>query len=141
MEYIKLFEPIKINNLQIKNRIVMPAMGLSYTDNYKFNDRFRGFYRERARGGVGLMTIGPVAIDKAGSAPLMPKLFDDENIEPLKSFIGELHKETDVKLATKLFHMGRYAFSAFTGLSPIATSPIPSKLTRETPREMTKEDI
>ncbi|MBW1644572.1 MAG: FAD-dependent oxidoreductase, partial [Deltaproteobacteria bacterium] len=141
MDYIKLFEPISINNLEIKNRIVMPAMGLSYTDNYEFNDRFRGFYRERARGGVGLMTIGPVAIDKAGSAPLMPKLFDDENIEPLKNFIGELHKETMVKLATQLFHMGRYAFSAFTGLSPIAPSPIPSKLTRETPREMTKEDI
>ncbi|MCJ7773535.1 MAG: NADH:flavin oxidoreductase, partial [Desulfobacterales bacterium] len=141
MEYIKLFEPISINNLEIKNRIVMPAMGLSYTDNYEFNERYRGFYRERAKGGVGLMTIGPVAIDKAGSAQFMPKLFDDENIETLKNFINELHKETDVKLATQLFHMGRYAFSVFTGLTPIAPSPIPSKLTRETPREMTQEDI
>jgi 2,4-dienoyl-CoA reductase (NADPH2) len=141
MEYIKLFAPITINNLEIKNRIVMPAMGLSYSDNYEFNDRLRGFYRERAKGGVGLMTIGPMAIDKAGSAQFIPKLFDDENVELLKTFVGELHKETDVKLATQLFHMGRYAFSGLTGLTSIAPSPIPSKLTRETPREMTKEDI
>ena len=87
------------------------------------------------------MTIGPTAIDKAGSAPFMPALFGDEFIEPIKNFTDELHRDTDVKLTTQLFHMGRYAFSFLSGIQPIAPSPIPSKLTRETPREMTLEDI
>ena len=141
MEFIKLFEPITINGLEIKNRIVMPSMGLSYTTDYTFNDRYKGFYRTRARGGVGLMFIGPLAIDQVGSAPLMPGLFDDRNDESLTAFLDELHRTTDVKVATQLFHMGRYAYSFLTGHTPIAPSPVPSKLTRETPREMTIEDI
>jgi 2,4-dienoyl-CoA reductase (NADPH2) len=141
MEFVKLFEPITINTLQVKNRIVMPSMALAYTRDYSLNETHRAFYRERAKGGVGLMTIGPVGIDTVGSAPLTLGLFDDKYIEPLKAFLEELHRETDVKVATQLFHMGRYAFSSFTGVPPIAPSAIPSKLTGETPREMTGEDI
>ena len=141
MELRKLFEPITIHNLEIKNRIVMPSMGLSFSDDYSFNDRYRAFYRERARGGVGLMTIGPLAIDKVGSAPFMPGLFEDSQVEPIKAFVDELHRETDVKVATQFLQMGRYTFSFLTGMTPIAPSAVPSKLTRETPREMTREDI
>ena len=141
MEFKKLFEPIVINKLEIKNRTVMPSMGLAYSTDYSFNDRYRAFYRERAHGGVGLMTIGPVAIDRVGSAPFMSGLFDDSYIEPLRLFIDELHRETDVKVATQFLHMGRYTFSFLSGMTPIAPSSIPSRLTHETPREMTEEDI
>jgi 2,4-dienoyl-CoA reductase (NADPH2) len=37
--------------------------------------------------------------------------------------------------------MGRYSFSFLWGEKPIAPSAIPSKLTKQTPREMTQEDI
>lgn len=141
MEFKKLFEPITINNIKIKNRIVMPSMGLAYTGDYSFNERYKAFYRERARGGVGLMTIGPVAIDKVGSAPFMPGFFDDKSIQPIKNFVEELRRDTDATLGTQLFHAGRYSFSFLSGTTPMAPSPIPSKLTRETPREMTREDI
>ena len=141
MEFVKLFEPITINRMQVKNRIVMPSMALAYTRDYTFNETYKAFYMERARGGVGLMTIGPVGIDTVGSAPLTLGLYEDKYVEPLKYFLDELHRETDVKVATQLFHMGRYAFSMFTGQPPIAPSAIPSKLTGETPREMTGEDI
>jgi 2,4-dienoyl-CoA reductase (NADPH2) len=87
------------------------------------------------------MTIGPVAIDRVGSARFMPALFDDSYIEPLRAFIDELHRETDTAVGTQLFHMGRYAYSAITGLTPIAPSPVPSRLTGDTPREMSMEDI
>jgi len=49
MEFIKLFEPIVINGkLEVKNRIVLPALGLDYTRDYSFNERYKGFYRARA---------------------------------------------------------------------------------------------
>ena len=141
MKFIRLFEPITIRGLSIPNRIVMPSMGLGYTEDYSFNDRFRAFYRERARGGVGLMTIGPVAIDGIGAAPFMPGIFDNRNDEPLRTFIDEIHRETETKVAIQLFHMGRNASSLFTGEQPIAPSPIPGALTHEMPREMTLNDI
>lgn len=141
MEIIKLLEPITINGLRIPNRTVMPSMGLAYTDDYTLTERFKAFYRERAEGGVGLMTVGPIAIDKAGSAPFMPALFDDRYVEPLRAFIDELHRDTETKVATQLIHLGRAAFSMLTGVPSIAPSPVPSKLSGETPREMTLEDI
>jgi len=142
MEFIKLFEPIVINGkLEVKNRIVLPALGLDYTRHYNFNERFKGFYRARAKGGVGLMTVGPIAVDKVGSAPSMPQLFDDTNVEPLREFVDEVHGDTDVKVGTQLFHMGRYSYSFIWGMKPIAPSAIPSKLTKQTPHEMTHKDI
>lgn len=141
MEYKRLFEPITIQGLIIPNRIVMPAMGLAYTDDYTFNDRFAAFYRERARGGVGLMIVGPIAIDEVGAAPFMPGLFDGRNMESLKRFIEEIHQDTETKVATQLFHMGRNASSLFTGRTPVAPSAVPSQLTGEMPREMSRDDI
>lgn len=141
MKIIKLFEPITINHLTITNRIVMPAMGLAYTEDYTFSDRYKAFYRERARGGVGLMLIGPIAIDKVGSNPFMPSLFDDRNIGPIGEFISELHRDTDAKIGIQLMHMGACASFHHTGITPIAPSALVSKLTGELPREMTTDDI
>jgi len=138
---VRLFERVKVGPIEVKNRIVMPAMGLGYTDDYTFTDRFKAYFRERAEGGVGLMLIGPIAIDKVGAAPYVPELFDDRNVEELSRFIEKIKKDTGVKAGTQLFHMGRNAFSYFTGNTPIAPSAIPGKLTGETPREMTKDDI
>jgi 2,4-dienoyl-CoA reductase (NADPH2) len=141
MAFTRLFEPIKINNMTISNRIVMPAMALFYTNDYTLTDRFKAFYKERARGGPGLMIMGPMAIDKVGSNPFMLGLFDDMYIEPIRRFVEELHKETEVKIGVQLMHQGRYASSRHTGITPIAPSAIAGPLNKEVPREMTEDDI
>jgi 2,4-dienoyl-CoA reductase (NADPH2) len=141
MDFVKLFQPITINKTRVKNRIVLPAMGLFMTDDYSFNERYRSFYRERGLGGVGLMIVGPLAVDRVGSAPFMPGLFEDRFIEPLRAFVDEMHQTTDATVGTQLFQMGRYAYSAFSGMTSIGPSAVPSRLTKETPRAMTKDDI
>jgi 2,4-dienoyl-CoA reductase (NADPH2) len=141
VKFVKLFEPITINHLTIKNRVVMPAMALAYTDNYTFSNRYKAFYRERARGGVGLMIIGPIAIDKVGSTPFMPSLFDNKYIGPIREFTDELHKDTEAKIGIQLMQMGRFASSSYTGVPPIAPSAIASPISGEVPREMTRDDI
>lgn len=140
MEHTKLFEPITINGLKINNRIVMPSMGLGYTYDYSLNEKLKSFYRARALGGVGLMTIGPVAIDTLSMPPVMPGLFEDGHIPPLKEFIDDIHQNTDAKVAIQLMHMGRNAI-LFNGETPIAPSPIAGKMNPQVPREMSKEDI
>lgn len=138
---MRLFEPIRINRLTIPNRIVMPAMALFYTRDYTFTTRFKAFYQERACGGVGLMIVGPVAIDKVGSNQFMPGMFLDEHIEPIKNFVRELHERVDAAIGVQLMHQGRIATSRLTGLTPIAPSAIPSPITGEMPREMDRKDI
>ncbi len=79
----KLFQPIKINQLEIRNRIVMPAMHLGYTPGGLVSDRLIDFYWERAKGGVGLIVIGGCTIDEYGGMPEMIGLHDDRFIQGL----------------------------------------------------------
>jgi 2,4-dienoyl-CoA reductase (NADPH2) len=140
MNHVKLFEPITINGLEIKNRIVMPAMALAYTYDFSFNEKLADFYRARATGGVGLMTIGPLAIGSDTAAPFMPGLFTDEHGASIRALLDELHRTTDVKAATQLMHMGRNSVN-LSGAPPMAPSAIPGKMNPTVPREMTLEDI
>lgn len=58
--YTKLFEPIYINKLKIKNRIVMGPMGnVSMADETgKPSQKMIQYFIERAKGGAGLITSG-----------------------------------------------------------------------------------
>jgi 2,4-dienoyl-CoA reductase (NADPH2) len=141
MQFTRLFEPITINGLKIENRITMPAMALFYTDNYSLTDRYKAFYRERAEGGAGLIIIGPAAIDRVGSNPLMLGLFDDSHSGPFRDLVEELHGKTDAKVGIQFMQQGRYASGRASGITPIAPSPVRNPFTNETPREMTADDI
>ena len=57
-QFDKLFEPGKIGNLHLKNRVIMPAMVTLYS-NYEgeATDRIIQYYAERARGGPGLVIV------------------------------------------------------------------------------------
>ncbi|MDO9263882.1 MAG: hypothetical protein Q7U02_07940, partial [Desulfosalsimonadaceae bacterium] len=65
--YPYLFSPIFINKLEIKNRITYPSLGLLYSYDSSLNDRYYNFFKERARGGAGIVTVGPVGIDDLGA--------------------------------------------------------------------------
>jgi len=60
--YTALFTPIQINQLTIKNRIVMGPMGnISVADEHgRPSSKMIQYFTERARGGVGLITSGLV---------------------------------------------------------------------------------
>ena len=135
-----LFTPITINGMTLANRIIMPAMHLNYTMGGEISDQIIHFYRERAEGEAGLMVIGGCAIDPAGAGFMMVGLQDDKFLPGLKRFVKEV-RVGDVKLCTQLYQAGRYSFSMLTGTQSIAPSAIPSKMTGETPKEMTLEDI
>ena len=60
--YTALFTPIQINQLTVKNRIVMGPMGnISVADEHgRPSSKMIQYFAERARGGVGLITSGLV---------------------------------------------------------------------------------
>lgn len=61
----KLFQPITVNKLTLKNRIAMAPMGLvAYSDpNGGFNQNAQEYYIERAKGGTGLIVTGICSVD------------------------------------------------------------------------------
>lgn len=137
---MKLFEPIKIGSLELKNRIAMPAMHLNYTPDGMVNERLIRFYETRAAGGAGLVTLGGCTIDLLGQGPLMVGLHDDRFIDGLRNFTKTI-KAGGAAVAAQLYQAGRYTHSMFSGQQPAAPSAVASRLTRETPRELTVEEI
>jgi 2,4-dienoyl-CoA reductase (NADPH2) len=136
----RLFEPIKIADLGLANRLVMPAIHLSYTPRGFVTDRLVDFYRERAAGGVGLIIVGGCPVDEFGGDSSMLGLSSDEFLPGLSRLTEAVHRH-NVPIAAQLYHAGRYSLSTDIARQPLAPSPIASPLTKETPREMTTEDI
>ena len=58
-----LFTPIKINQLELKNRIFLPAMHLNMARDFLVTDSLIEFYAVRARGGVAAIVVGFATID------------------------------------------------------------------------------
>ncbi len=64
MGYTKLFERGCIGGLEIKNRIVMPAMGCSLAASTgDASPEIIRYYQERARGGAGLIITEITRVD------------------------------------------------------------------------------
>ncbi len=135
---VRLFESIKIGNLELRNRIVMPAMHLSYTLDGQVNERIIDFYVERAQGGAGLIIVGGCAIDQVGAGPWMIRL-DHPRYEAGLRRLTEAVQAHGARIAAQLYHAGRYAYSIFAGQQPGAPSSVPARLTGETPIEVAKE--
>ncbi len=68
---LKLFRPLTIRKLKLRNRIVMPPMATVMDISTL---RARKYYRERARGGVGLIIVEGTSIDKFSSVEFVTAL-------------------------------------------------------------------
>ncbi len=136
-----LFSPITINKTEIKNRIAFPSLGLLYSYDKKLNERHLEFYRERARGGAGLVTVGPIGFDEFGAGFIAPSIGSDEAI-PSFAELTKAIKDEGAAAWIQLYHAGAYTSQFMIGnQQALAPSAIYSKYSKETPKEMTLEDI
>ena len=139
--YRYLFSSIRINTLEIKNRIAYPSLGLLYSRDGKLNGRYFNYFQERANGGAGLVTVGPVGVDFIGSGAIALSLAHDEAMLDFRKLSGII-KDGGARAWVQLFHAGAYSHPMFVdGQQPIAPSAVYSRYSQTTPREMTVEDI
>ena len=140
MNFQYLFKPIAIGTLQLKNRIAMPCINHSYSADGVANDRLVAYYAARAKGGVGLITVGGCAVHELGRSFQIVCIYDDKFNEGLQKLTTAVH-QYGAKVVAQLYHAGGYAKTKDIGGQAVAPSAIPSKYTHETPKEMTLEDI
>ncbi len=139
--YKNLLSPVKINKLEIKNRVVYPSLGLLYSYDGNLNDRYYHYFQEKARGGTGLVTVGPVGIDFIGSGGIIPMLDTDEAIPAFRK-MASIIKAEGARAWVQLFHAGAYSYPMLLkGDAPVAPSAVYSRYSKAMPREMTLEDI
>ncbi|MBI2355527.1 MAG: FAD-dependent oxidoreductase [Deltaproteobacteria bacterium] len=136
-----LFQPILINTMLVKNRILMPAMHMNMAGNYAVTDRLVDFYAERARGGAGMITVGYATVDELSGNPGNIGAHKDVYIPGLTRLAAAI-RDNGARASVQLNHAGRYNHTMLTGgRQPVAPSPLPSRLTRETPHELTIPEI
>jgi 2,4-dienoyl-CoA reductase (NADPH2) len=136
-----LFRRIFIGPVELKNRLFMPAMHLNMCRNFKVTDQLIEFYRERAKGGVGLISVGYATVDELSGTPANIGAHLDEHIPGLAALAAAIH-DGGAKATVQLNHAGRYNSSLFLGgRKPVAPSPVACRMTRETPKELDPEEI
>lgn len=109
--YQHLLKPGKVGGLTLRNRIMMAPMGSNYADpDGHCSERIQAFYEARAKGGVGLIPMGSIAIAfPAGTAePYQVGISKDEFIPGLKALTERVHKH-GAKIAVQLQHAGKTA--------------------------------
>ncbi len=142
MKFKKLFSSIKISNLEIKNRLVMPPMVRNYaSQNGTVTDRYLHHIESIAAGGVGMMILEASFIDPTGKGFVNQLGIDtDKKIEGLKKLVKIAHKY-NAKIGPQLYLAGRQTNSRITKTKPLAPSPIACPVMQEKPKELKINEI
>ncbi len=140
--YPKLFEPIQIGSMKLKNRLILSGINVNYAaEDGKVTKRLKDFYVERAKGGVGMVQTGICYVDPLGRFfTNMMGIHDDSVIPGLKELAQEV-QSYGAAFVVQLCHVGRYASSKIIGTQPVAPSAVASRVSHEMPRELTVDEI
>ena len=126
MNYDMLFSPMKIGNVEIKNRIVMAPMCMGFGQyNGCATETMMNYYEERAKGGVGLIFTEITRINDITGASSFGQLgkSHDYQIPALKEMADRIHKH-NCKVMVELHHPGRQNLGLMIGTVPFAISAV-----------------
>jgi NADPH2 dehydrogenase len=143
-----LKEPIKIKNVEFKNRLVMPPMATAKSGpDGEVTQELCDYYKSRAKSGL----IGTIITEhsfycRQGKASEGQVSFaDDSKIEGLKKLVDVIH-EGGAKAIAQLNHAGSATVSSVTGMPVVSASAVLNPGVKpgtvpEMPLALTKEEI
>jgi 2,4-dienoyl-CoA reductase (NADPH2) len=127
-----LLAPLDLGFTTLKNRVIMGSMHTGLEDRFWNYPKLAAYFRERARGGVGLMVTGGISPNRQGW--LLPfggtvnSIFDVPNHRRVTRAV---HEEGS-KILMQILHAGRYGYQPFV----VSASPIKSPISKFTPKEL-----
>lgn len=139
--YRKVFSPLRIGPLTVRNRIVFSAHLTNYARDGKPSAQHAAYYAARAAGGVGL-----IITEEHSTHPTdwpYEKLihgFDPAVIPGYRRITDAVHAH-GVPILAQLNHNGGQASSMFSRLPVWAPSPVPDPLFREVPKAVEEHEI
>lgn len=119
-----LFTPVKIRNLELRNRFVRSATGDGRGDREgHVTDGHLKMFTDLADGGIGLIISGIAYVHPSGQISwTQTSIAADDCIQGLKSLTRTVH-ERGAKIAVQLFHGGRESAKFLSGLGKVAKGP------------------
>ena len=124
MSYDMLFSPMKIGNLEIKNRVVMAPMCMGFGQfDGRVTEAMHNHYVERAKGGVGLIITEISRVNDITGAASFGQLgvSHDYQIDGLRKMADDIHSY-GAKIMVELHHPGRQNLGLMIGTVPISVA-------------------
>lgn len=147
-KYPNLLSPVKIGSVELRNKTVMAAMGMSQAENGFVNKAVLNHYSERAKGGVGAIIVEVTCVDSPlGLNTKGMLVIDDDKYIPGMTELADVIHQGGAKAFLQISHTGRGARRAIIGDQPVGPSAVAMPysymmgLANETPRELTIEEI
>lgn len=122
MKYNTLFSPIKIGNVEIKNRICMAPMLMDFGQfDGRTTEQLMDYYEERAKGGTGLIITEITRVNDVtgGAAFAQLGMSHDYQIEGMAELAKRIHSHGS-KIFVQLHHPGRQNMGLLIGTLPLS---------------------
>jgi len=135
--YPHLLAPLDLGFTTLRNRVIMGSMHTGLEDRFYNYGKLAAFYRERAKGGVGLIVTGGISPNRQGW--LLPA-------GGTMNFIGDIFNHRKVtravheeggKILMQILHSGRYGYQPFV----VSASAVKSPISKFKPKALTESGI
>ena len=147
-KYPNLLSPGKIGKVELRNKTVMAAMGMSQAENGFVNKAVLNHYSERAKGGVGAIIVEVTCVDSPlGLNTKGMLVIDDDKYIPGMTQLANVIHDGGAKAFLQISHTGRGARRKIIGDQPVGPSAVAMPysymmgLANETPRALTIDEI
>ncbi len=143
MNYEKLFEPVRIGSMELKNRVIMGPLGTAMADeNHWPTPRQVRYYEERAKGGVAMVMMEHTGVQEMGvRSATATGIWDPAGVPAWKALVDAIHKN-GAKAGIQLGHQGSCTdYSRILGGECVAASNIRCYKIQEKTRFMTREEM
>ncbi len=106
------------------------------------NERIIDYYKQRAKGGTGLITIEAASVysPQGASGSYQLRIDHDNYIPGLYRLCESIH-DCGSKISILLNHAGSVANGKMTNIQPVSASDIPSRVGGDIPRALTTDEI
>jgi 2,4-dienoyl-CoA reductase (NADPH2) len=135
--YPHLLSPLDLGFTTLKNRVIMGSMHTGLEDRFYHYGKLAAFYRERARGGVGLIVTGGISPNRQGwLLPFGGTLNVVGDVLNHRRVTRAVHEEGG-KILLQILHAGRYGYQPLV----VSASSIKSPISPFRPRALSERGI
>ncbi|MBK9345778.1 MAG: NADPH-dependent 2,4-dienoyl-CoA reductase [Burkholderiales bacterium] len=135
--YHHLLQPLDLGFTTLKNRVMMGSMHTGLEDRFYNYPKLAEYFRERARGGVGLMVTGGISPNRQGwLLPFGGTLSSLLDVLNHRKVTAAVHEEGS-KIVMQILHAGRYGYQPFV----VSASNIKSPISLFKPKALTEQGI
>lgn len=127
-QFPRLFQPFRLGPMLLRNRIVLPPMGINAADkDGTVTQEVLDYYEKRARGGAGLIIVEGASVDLSGGRVVTNQLgIDDDKHLPGLRELARVIQKAGARAAIQMHHAGRATSQDLNHKPLVAPSPLPA---------------